>query len=49
MKGLKGIDPEQEAPSDLVVLIAIVGWVAFLVGVMSIAIDRLYNLTWFTG
>lgn len=47
MKGLKGIDPEQGTPSDLVVLLAIIGWVAFLVGVMSIALDWLYNLTWF--
>lgn len=46
MNGLKGFDPENE-PNDLVVFIAMLGWIFFLVGVIDVVLEWLTTCTWF--
>jgi hypothetical protein len=46
MKGLKDVDPAQQ-PNDLVVLLAVIGWVILLVYLISLAIDWVSSITWF--
>jgi hypothetical protein len=46
MKGLRDVDPTQ-VPNDLVVLIAVIGWVGLFAYLVTLLIDWLSSITWF--
>lgn len=46
MKGLRDVDPTQ-VPHDLVVLIAVIGWVGLFAYLVNLLIDWLSSITWF--
>jgi len=44
MKGLRGVDPQQEPSHDLVVLLAAIGWIIALAYVLDWCLDWLMAL-----